>query len=190
MKAILFSYTLERTEWVAEKHVFRITNTFLAFVEDFHPPSLQCLYFQTVFLCRYPRTAPQSVEGQMGLGDHDNTHRAFSAPVVNKLTTAGSSSSSSSERSESSLSGLSSASDMRQGASPDGSINEAKGLNLLPTDRVNPLELLGGDKGHGQNSHTTYDQPRPPSEPRAGSQGSQRLGSAKHRVLPPISPVL
>lgn len=126
----------------------------------------------------------------MGLGDPDNTHRAYSAPVVNKLTTAGSESSSSSERSESSLSGLSSASDMRQGASPDGSINEAKGLNLLPTDRVNPLELLGGDKGPGQSSHSTYDQPHPPSEPRAGSQSSHRLGSSKHRILPPISPVI
>ncbi|KAK3102808.1 hypothetical protein FSP39_014068 [Pinctada imbricata] len=120
---------------------------------------------------QYPKTAPQTVEGQMGLGvqgDLDgDINRSQSAPVAKPPQGEDDEDTSSSDRSDSTIS-MSSAG--KRAESPDGSVHEAKELQL-PTETINPLELSA---------------PRPPSAPRPSSQG--RPGSDRHKVLPPISP--
>jgi hypothetical protein len=141
-----------------------------------------------IFCFSYPKTAPQSVEGQVGLGSvmmpktttTADPLRSFSAPTVNKPPRPGSSDSSENRSgASSSLSGLTSASDIQRGSPAPGTHappNTNKGP-LLPTEMVHPLELLSD----------TGKEPRPPSAPRPPSQGA-RPGSEKHKVLPPISP--
>lgn len=131
----------------------------------------------------YPKTAPQSVEGQMGLGsiipdNRTENQRSFSAPV-NKVPVPGSSETSSDRtRASSSLSGLTSASDIQRDTtkSPQATLDIGSGL---PTKTIHPLKLM---MQPGVESKPVPNQ-RPPS------QGSEnRPGSDKHKVLPPISP--
>lgn len=138
----------------------------------------------------FPKTAPQTVEGQMGLGTSENTmtdNRSFSAPAVKQPARPGSSDSSENRSgASSSLTGLTSASDIQRGGSPEAAaagntnnqnIDTAKGP-ALPTEMVNPLELMS-EPGM---------EPRPPSVPRPVSRDSHnRPGSSKHKVLPPIT---
>ncbi|XP_052090305.1 leucine-rich repeat and guanylate kinase domain-containing protein-like [Mytilus californianus] len=123
---------------------------------------------------QYPKTAPQTVEGQVGLNVSGDL-RSFSAPVEKPLQTGEEEDSSSDDESDSTLS-VASAGDMKSN-SPDGSLHDGKGFNL-PTDSVNPINLMDG-KG------TKKDLPPPLQRP--PSQG--RPGSEKHNVLPPIHPV-
>lgn len=132
----------------------------------------------------YPKTAPQSVEGQMGLGASATTmtdaQRSFSAPAANKPPRPGSSDSSENRSgASSSLTGLTSASDIQRAGSPEAAPAQTNNGPQLPTEMVNPLELMS----------ESGVEPRPPSGPRPNSQGSRnRPGSSKHKVLPPISP--
>ncbi|XP_060555244.1 leucine-rich repeat and guanylate kinase domain-containing protein-like isoform X1 [Ruditapes philippinarum] len=154
-------------------------------VSGLPPPLLEQL------LTSYPKTAPQSVEGQIGLGTCETAtttdpHRSISAPIVNKPQRPGSSDSSENQsRASSSLTGLTSASDIHRVRSPEAAAtqgataqkNTDKGPQL-PTEMVNPIELMSD----------TGKEPRPPSAPRPPSQGSRnRPGSDKHKVLPPIN---
>ncbi|KAH3819243.1 hypothetical protein DPMN_120977 [Dreissena polymorpha] len=139
----------------------------------------------------YPKTAPQSVEGQVGLRVSQTTltdQRSFSAPVVNKPVRPGSSDSSENRSgASSSLSDLTSTSDVQRAGSPNATPTKGRTTvpqptgpgNMLPMERVNPLQLMGetGVKG-----------PSPPSGPRPSSHdASKRAGSSKHKVLPPIA---
>ncbi|WAR26726.1 LRGUK-like protein, partial [Mya arenaria] len=111
---------------------------------------------------------------------------SLSAPAVNKPLRPGSSDSSENRSgASSSLTGLTSASDIQRGGSPemaqtgDGAQQNINKGPPLPTEMVNPLELMS----------ETGNEPKPPSGPRPGSQGSRhRPGSSKHKILPPISP--
>ncbi|XP_052213909.1 leucine-rich repeat and guanylate kinase domain-containing protein-like [Dreissena polymorpha] len=142
-------------------------------------------------LSSYPKTAPQSVEGQVGLRVSQTTltdQRSFSAPVVNKPVRPGSSDSSENRSgASSSLSDLTSTSDVQRAGSPNATPTKGRTTvpqptgpgNMLPMERVNPLQLMGetGVKG-----------PSPPSGPRPSSHdASKRAGSSKHKVLPPIA---
>ena len=141
--------------------------------------SLYICVFDTFSLYyRYPKTAPQTVEGQMGLNIADQ-NRSFSAPVEKPLQTGEDEDSSSDDESDSTLS-VASAGDMKSN-SPHGSVHEGKGLTL-PTDSMNPLNLMDGKR-----NKKDLPQPRPLSGHRPPSQG--RPGSDKHNVLPPIAPV-
>ena len=131
----------------------------------------------------YPKTAPQSVEGQMGLGSVipdtlTENQRSFSAPVK-KVPRPGSSETSSDRTgASSSLSGLTSASDIQRERAKSPEAAPDKGPQL-PTEMVNPLELM---------SEPSIE-PKPMSNQKPNSQGSRnRPGSDKHKVLPPISP--
>lgn len=126
---------------------------------------------------QYPRTVPQTVEGQMGLGEGDQS-RSYSAPIQKPVHAGSDEDSSDDERSESTLSVVS-AGDMNAN-SPEGSIRD-KDLTL-PTETLNPLDFME-DK---ENQRSEMQEARPPSAPRPLSQG--RPGSDRHKVLPPISP--
>ncbi|KAL4227150.1 hypothetical protein ACF0H5_015123 [Mactra antiquata] len=151
-------------------------------VSGLPPPLLEQL------LTSYPKTAPQSVEGQMGLGVSTATTtdplRSVSAPAVNKPRPGSSDSSENRSGASSSLTGLTSASDIQRGGSPEaapapGNIappNTNKGPQL-PTEMVNPLELMS----------ESGKEPRPPSNPRPESRGSQPRPGSNLKVLPPIS---
>ncbi|KAL3852031.1 hypothetical protein ACJMK2_015742 [Sinanodonta woodiana] len=137
-------------------------------------------------LISFPKTAPQTVEGQQGLGEQQggDGQRSFSAPVNKAQRPRSADSSSDSSRSSSSLSGLTSASDAQQEESNEGSVQqEGKGIHL-PTETVNPLELMS-EPGE-QSSRSGIHEPRPPSNPRSHSRGSNRPGSDRLKVLPPI----
>ena len=129
---------------------------------------------------RYPKTAPQPVEGQVGLGEGE-VNRSYSAPV--QKPPHDDDDSSSDEQSDDSIS-MASAGDMGP-TSPTGSIQGEKGLQL-PTETMNPLDFMGDEKGG--NSTNPRSGSQPPIAPRPTSQG--RPGSNRHKVLPPISPIL
>lgn len=119
---------------------------------------------------RYPKTAPQTVDNQVGLDVvtiTEDMNRSQSAPVNNKPPQSDEDTSSDDE-SDSSLS-MSSA--RKFARSPDGSIHNGKDPHL-PTETMNPMELSN---------------PRPPSVPRPTSQGQGRPGLDRHKVLPPIN---
>lgn len=133
--------------------------------------------YTIILLFRYPRTVPQTVEGQMGLGEGDQS-RSYSAPIQKPVHAGSDEDSSDDERSESTLS-VASAGDMNAN-SPEGSIRD-KDLTL-PTETLNPLDFMENK----ENQRSEMQEPRPPSAPRPLSQG--RPGSDRHKVLPPISP--
>lgn len=119
---------------------------------------------------QYPKTAPQTVDNQVGLDVvtvTEDMNRSQSAPVNNKPPQSDEDTSSDDE-SDSSLS-MSSA--RKFARSPDGSVHNGKDPHL-PTETMNPMELSN---------------PRPPSVPRPTSQGQGRPGSDRHKVLPPIN---
>ncbi|XP_048741969.1 leucine-rich repeat and guanylate kinase domain-containing protein-like [Ostrea edulis] len=117
---------------------------------------------------QYPKTAPQTVDNQVGLDVvtmTEDMNRSQSAPVNNKPTQSDEDTSDD-DQSDSSMS-MSSAGKIAR--SPEGSIHNGKDPHL-PTETMNPMELSN---------------PRPPSVPRPGSRG--RPGSDRHKVLPPIN---
>uniref|UniRef100_A0A8W8M4L4 Leucine-rich repeat-containing protein 23 n=1 Tax=Magallana gigas TaxID=29159 RepID=A0A8W8M4L4_MAGGI len=119
---------------------------------------------------QYPKTAPQTVDNQVGLDVvtiTEDMNRSQSAPVNNKPPQSDEDTSSDDE-SDSSLS-MSSA--RKFARSPEGSVHNGKDPHL-PTETMNPMELSN---------------PRPPSVPRPTSQGQGRPGSDRHKVLPPIN---
>lgn len=123
---------------------------------------------------QYPKTAPTTVEGQIGLSTAGDQNRSFSAPVEKPLTSGGEEDSSSDDDSDSSLS-VASAGDMKSN-SPE-SVPDVKGLRL-PADSMNPINLMAGNKIKKDVPKAVH---RPPSQGRPGSD--------KHIVLPPIAPI-
>ncbi|XP_046341681.2 leucine-rich repeat and guanylate kinase domain-containing protein-like [Haliotis rufescens] len=151
-------------------------------VAGYVPP----LYEQ--LLTGYPKTAPQAVDDQVGLGDEMDP-RAFSAPVntINvgnsgALPPASPDSSTDDASSGSGFSDLDSATELQRGSTPPSQNDAAKGL--LPTETVNPLELIS-EQGYKSASNTELPAPRPPSAPRPDSRN--RPGSDRHKILPPIN---
>ena len=92
------------------------------------------------------KTAPQSVEGQIGLGlvipdTMTENQRSFSAPVK-KVPLPGSSETNTDQTgASSSLSGLTSASDIQRERAKSPEAAPDKGPQL-PTEMVNPIELM------------------------------------------------
>lgn len=136
------------------------------------------------------------MEGQVGLGEMSD-QRAYSAPInpnQDELKESkagrppGSPDSSSSRSSQSSnLSDLDSATELQRGRDGKNTSNHnSKGL--LPTEKVNPLELID-EQGYKSASQKDLPIARPPSAPRPDSQNGIRPGSDRHMVLPPIQNV-
>lgn len=151
-------------------------------------------------LTGYPRTAPQTVEEQQGLGvdDSDDNARATSAPQnnANPAFTAnpdipiipGSPDSTSSNASSSSnLSDLDSATELQHPKAPVAK-SQPPTSDMLPTEKVNPLALID-EKGYHSASKSKLPEARPPSAGRQmlGSGHGNRPGSNRHKVLPPIA---
>ncbi|KAK6179847.1 hypothetical protein SNE40_012111 [Patella caerulea] len=142
------------------------------------------LYEQLLEKC--PRTAPQTVESQLGLGD--DGQRACSAPANNIPVRKGpprmdSPDSSESNITSSHLSDLDSATDLHADRSPYDTTRAVEPI-------IGPLDLI--EEGYRLSSSTRLNAPRPPSASRPDSQSSQLLnrpGSERHMVLPPIQPV-
>ncbi|XP_033744954.1 leucine-rich repeat and guanylate kinase domain-containing protein-like [Pecten maximus] len=149
-------------------------------VSGYIPPLFEQIVTQ------YPKTAPQTVEGQMGLGDGE-VSRSYSAPVQKPPHAESDEDSSSDERSDSMLS-VASAGDMG-GGSPEGSVHGGGKGPQLPTETMNPLEFMEEEKGGKSQTSQPAEihEARPPSAPRPGSRS--RPGSDRHKVLPPISPI-
>ncbi|XP_005112686.1 leucine-rich repeat and guanylate kinase domain-containing protein [Aplysia californica] len=173
---------------VEEESIKRRHSAAREVVSGYVPP----LYEQ--LLTNYPKTAPQTVEGQLGLGENGEP-RAYSAPInpaepgvdLGEAGPPASPDSSSSQTSSSSnLSDLDSATELQRGR--DGKHNtNSKGL--LPTEKVNPLALID-EQGYRSASNTQLPPARPPSAPRPDSKtGVIRPGSNRHVVLPPIQNV-
>ena len=158
-------------------------------------------------MCRYPRTAPQTVEEQQGLGvmEENLDTRATSAPnnnVNNSLQPhpdipiiPGSPDSTSSNASSSSnLSDLDSATELQRPGSPKthpgAPVANTKPApnDILPTEKVNPLTLID-EKGYNSASKSRLQEAQSPSLPRPvlGSGHGNRPGSDRHKVLPPIA---
>ena len=157
-----------------------------------------------MYIFRAPRTVPQSVEEQLGLGDEDLMRRAFSAPghgiTANGLPMGSPDSSENRSNSGSSLSNLSEAEGFNRDAESPvdsleaGSVHGA-GDNALPDEIVEPIELMSStaSKSNGPMA------PRPATGDRSNSRpvsakimsrpaSTDRPGSDRHPVLPPISP--
>jgi hypothetical protein len=171
----------------------------------FRKIELQCvksgLNFVTtvIYSFRAPRTVPLAVSGQVGLGeDERGEYRSYSAPTSKKnmdaLPPSSPDSSISGSGSNSSLSNISEARDMDQNeqvspeASPKGSDKDL----ALPSEVLDMIELLSGS-GSKHHSGSVPLAPRPGSgegmrldDDSNGSRSNSRLGSERHRVLPPI----
>ena len=165
-----------------------------------------CTVKDAVHLCSYPRTAPQTVEEQQGLGSMDENPdtRATSAPNNNTNTLAphpdipiipGSPDSTSSNASSSSnLSDLDSAAELQRPGSPkthQGTLAanaQPTPNDILPTEKVNPLTLID-EKGYNSASKPRLPEAQPASvsRPILGSGHGNRPGSDRHKVLPPIA---
>ena len=155
---------------------------------------------------RAPRTVPQMVEEQLGLGDEDMMRRAFSAPghgvTGDGLPMGSPDSSENRSNSGSSLSNLSEAGGLNQGGeTPVDSLEaeSARGAEdtALPDEAVEPIELMSStaSKSNGPmaprpNSRTSELSASRPVSAKIVSRpaSSGRPGSDRHPVLPPISP--
>ena len=160
---------------------------------------MKCL----MYISRAPRTVPQSVEEQVGLGDEDLMRRAFSAPghgiTANGLPIGSPDSSENRSNSGSSLSNLSEAGLNQDAESPvdsleAGSVHGA-GDNALPDEVVEPIELMSStaSKSNGPMAPRPATEDRPNSRPVSAQimsrpASTDRPGSDRHPVLPPISP--
>ncbi len=156
---------------------------------------------------RAPRTVPQVVSAQMGLGD-DEADRAYSAPGTTKdnMDALPINSPDSSEGDGSDTSSLSNISEAH--GADDEDVQSAAGtpkesaLPLdLPSETIDPLELMSGSESKSNSARPMAPRgSRPvsnlesgeemkaasPPGSRGGSAASGRLGSARHQVLPPI----
>ncbi|KAL8576945.1 hypothetical protein ACOMHN_024221 [Nucella lapillus] len=150
-------------------------------------------------LTQFPRTAPQTVEEQQGLGLEDsNDNRGVSAPNNNMNALAsreipGSPDTTTSNDSASSnLSDLDSARELQRSSSPKThpgapvTHSQPAPNDNLPTEKVNPLTLIA-EKGYSA-SKDRLPEARPPSASREmlGSGHGNRPGSERHKILPPI----
>jgi len=175
---------------VEEESIKRRHSAAKEVVTGYIPP----LYEQ--LLTQYPKTAPQTVDSQLGLGESGEP-RAISAPINHAEPTAdlgevgppASPDSSTSDGSASSnLSDLDSATDLQRGHDGKGNSN-SNSKGLLPTEKVNPLALID-EQSYRSTSKTHLPAARPPSATRPDSQtGVARPGSERHIVLPPIQNV-
>ncbi|KAK7102788.1 leucine-rich repeat and guanylate kinase domain-containing protein-like [Littorina saxatilis] len=157
-------------------------------------------------LTQFPRTAPQTVEEQQGLGlESTSDNRATSAPNNNATTCfppnpdipiiPGSPDSTSSNTSSgSNLSDLDSATELQRPGSPKAhpgapvASTQPASNDILPTEKVNPLSLID-ERGYNSSSKSRLPEARPLSGGRQllGSDHGNRPGSERHKVLPPIA---
>ncbi len=167
---------------------------------------------------RAPRTVPQPVDAQLGLGDDDPARRSYSAPHpasraginMDALPPGSPDSSEARSNSNSSLENLSEAGGVNRAVespvdSLEGSFKGEEDTGL-PAEAVDPIELMSGTasktlsgapmaprptsggQGSRQLSDLAGSRPGSGVGSRAGSAMSGRPGSDRHPVLPPISP--
>ncbi|XP_076447535.1 leucine-rich repeat and guanylate kinase domain-containing protein-like [Babylonia areolata] len=152
-------------------------------------------------LTQYPRTAPQTVEEQQGLGLEDSSDNQLASGVntnLNALThpeIPGSPDSTTSNASTSSnLSDLDSAAELQRTGSPKThpgapvtTHTQPAPTDILPTEKVNPITLIA-EKGYNSASKSRLPEARPLSASRQELESGHgnRPGSERHKVLPPI----
>lgn len=152
----------------------------------------------TLFFHSYPKSTQMDgggdVEGQGGAGNREVSAPTKVPPQATQegmaaeaVVPSSPDSTVSKGLSSSRLSDLDSAAELQRGGGPTspGTLQPAR--NILPTETVNPIELIN-EEGYS-SAKQKLNQPRPPSAPRSPADGRvPRPGSDHHRILPPINP--
>lgn len=146
-----------------------------------------------VSTCSAPRTVPLPVSEQVGLGEEKHEPRSYSAPMSKNenmdALPPSSPDSSLSDGGGTSLSDISEACDMERDepAVPEGSPRGSEDDFALPSEAVDMIDLLSASESKNFPGSVPLA-PRPSSGSQVeGSRSNSRLGSEKHRVLPPIT---